>query len=245
MRRIAYSALFSAIALLGSNSVKADITVTAGTEINRSSSGSINSSGGGTVHTFSSDFSCSSNTINSGNENHGASENRACINELVQKHKNLGKSLSATAAMNTAMSTLPESSPDFKYTCGVGTGGNSGTYAVSTGCAVNISDRFSFNTGASLALQDSKDYGGGTIDNFGVKAGFLYKFGGPIKSTSISRKENKDLKAEVQILKSTNEKLQELIAIQDKRLSMQNRRLESLEKIALDETNSKELASKL
>ncbi len=236
MRRIASSALISAIALLGASSVKADITVPSGTVINRSSSGTITSSGGGTVHTFSGDFSCSSNTIHSGNENHGASENRACINELIQKHNNLGKSLSATAAMSTAMSTLPESSPDSKYTCGIGTGGNSGTYAVSTGCAANISNRLSFNTGASIALEDSKEYGSGTIDNYGVKAGFLYKFGPVTKSTSISLKEQKELKAEVKSLKSSNEELKELIA-------MQNQRLESLERIALGETKSQEFAS--
>ena len=162
---------------------------------------------------------------------------------LIDKHNKLGKAVQATAAMNTAMSTLPESSPDSKYTCGVGTGGNSGTFAVSTGCAANISDRLSFNTGASIALEDSQDYGSGTIDNYGVKAGFLYKFGPTIQSTSISLKEKKELKAEVTSLKSTNEKLQELIAMQDKRLAMQNQRLESLERIALGQTKSQELAS--
>ena len=99
-----------------------------------------------------------------------------------------------------------------------------------------MSDRLSFNAGGSIALEDSKDYGSGTIDNYGVKAGFLYKFGPTMKSTSISLKEKKELKAEVNSLKSTNEELKELIAIQ-------NKRLESLERFALGETKSQELAS--
>ena len=58
----------------------------------------------------------------------------------MPKQKNIGKSVSATAAMNTAMSTLPETSPDSKYTCGIGAGSNSGIYALGIGCSTNINE---------------------------------------------------------------------------------------------------------
>ena len=236
MRRVAFSALASAILLVGINPVKADDwTIKSGTVVIRDGSSSSDLyTQDGSTHTTVTDIDC--NNIFYSNSSMARIAGSACLKRAIDNHNKLGKAVQATAAMNTAMSTLPESSPDSKYTCGVGTGGNSGTFAVSTGCAANISDRLSFNTGASIALEDSQDYGSGTIDNYGVKAGFLYKFGPTIQSTSISLKEKKELKAEVKNLKSTNEELKELIA-------MQNQRLESLERIALGETKSQELAS--
>ena len=244
MRRVAFSALASAILLVGINPVKADDwTIKSGATTTRDmSSGSDLWSNSGNTFTTNTDIDCNSATWYNNTDFLGPKA-ALCFQRIIDKHNKLGKAVQATAAMNTAMSTLPESSPDSKYTCGVGTGGNSGTFAVSTGCSSNLSDRLSFNAGGSIALEDSQNSGSGTIDNYGLKAGFLYKFGPIKKSTLISLKEKKELKAEVTSLKSTNEKLQELIAMQDKRLAMQNQRLESLERIALGETKSQEFAS--
>ena len=233
MRRLASSALASAILLLGVSPSQADYVIPQGTTWGENSTVD-DTTDSDNIHSLDSALNCEENS------EYGYGDEGAfallCLREVIKHQKNIGKAITTSAAMNTAMSTLPNSSPDAKYTCGVGTGGNSGTFAVSTGCSSNLSDRLSFNAGASIALEESQDSGSGTIDNYGVKAGFLYKFGPTIQSTSISLKEKKELKAEVKNLKSTNEELKELIAIQ-------NKRLESLERFALGETKSQELAS--
>ena len=167
----------------------------------------------------------------------------ACLNRLIDKHNMLGKSVAATAAMNTAMSSLPESSPEAKYTCGLGTGGNSGTFAVSAGCASNFTERLSVNTGGSIALQDSQDYGSGTIENYGVKVGFLYKFGEIKKPIQISNNFIKNIEDKIESLASSNKKIQEENKQLKELVAFQNQRLQSLEKIALNKSNSQDLAT--
>ena len=233
MRSLFSSALVMSSLLFGISSAQADYVIPEGTTWRRGFVGD-DVIGGRT--TLNDSLNCEENS------HYGINDSGEfallCIREVIKHQKNIGKAITTTAAMNTAMSTLPTSSPDSKYTCGLGTGGNSGTFAVSTGCSSNLSDRLSFNAGASIALEESQDSGSGTIDNYGIKAGFLYKFGPIKKSTLISLKEKKELKAEVINLKSTNEELKELIA-------MQNQRLEQLEQIALGNFNSKELVSSL
>jgi len=233
MRSLFSSALVMSSLLFGISSAQADYVIPEGTTWRRGFVGD-DVIGGRT--TLNDSLNCEENS------HYGINDSGEfallCIREVIKHQKNIGKAITTTAAMNTAMSTLPTSSPDSKYTCGLGTGGNSGTFAVSTGCSSNLSDRLSFNAGASIALEESQDSGSGTIDNYGIKAGFLYKFGPIKKSTLISLKEKKELKAEVKNLKSTNEELKELIA-------MQNQRLEQLEQIALGNFNSKELVSSL
>ena len=162
---------------------------------------------------------------------------------LDSNFKKLGKAVQTTAAMNTAMSTLPEASAA-KATCGVGTGGNSGTFAVGVGCATNVTDRLSFNAGGSIALEDSQDYGDDTIDNYGVKAGFLYSFGGSTKSTHISLKEKKELQSQVKDLASSNKNIKEEKQQLKDLIAMQNKRLETLERIALGNSQAKDISSK-
>ena len=72
-----------------------------------------------------------------------------CLKRIIDNTNKLGKGVQATAAMNTAMSTLLTAS-EAKATCGVGRGGNSGIYALGVGCATNINDRLSFTTGGSM-----------------------------------------------------------------------------------------------
>ena len=231
MKKFLALSLIGSSLLLGSNPTKADYIIPEGTTWGENST--VDDTVSGTTHTLDTALNCEENS------EYGYTDEGAfallCIREVIKHQKNIGKSISTTAAMNTALSTLPTSSTDAKYTCGIGTGGNSGTFAVSTGCSSNLSDRLSFNAGASIALEGSKDSGSGMIDNYGVKAGFLYKFGPIKKSTLISLNEKKELKAEVKNLKSINEELKELIA-------MQNQRLERLEKVALRDLNSKDLA---
>ena len=232
MKKFLALSLIGSSLLLGSNPTKADYIIPEGTtyEENTTIDDTYDS---GTYTLTGGDLNCEDNVA------YGYTDDGEfallCLREVIKHQKNIGKAITTTAAMNTAMSTLPNSSPDAKYTCGVGTGGNSGTFAVSTGCASNLSDRLTFNAGASIALEGSQDSGSGTIDNYGVNAGFQYKFGPINKSSLISLKEKKELKAEVKNLKAINEELKELIAVQ-------NQRLERLEKVALRDLNSKDLA---
>ena len=232
MHRFYSSALASAILLLGVSPAQADYVIPEGTTWGENST--VDDTVSGTTHTLDSALNCEENS------EYGYGDEGAfallCIREVIKHQKNIGKSITATAAMNTAMSTLPTSSHDSKYTCGLGTGGNSGTFAVSTGCSSNLSDRLSFNAGASIALEESQDSGSGTIDNYGVKAGFLYKFGPIKKSALISLKEKKELQA-------SNKELKEIVARQNKQLAMQNKRLETLERIALGDSKAKDIAS--
>lgn len=198
-------------------------------------------SSSGTEYTTLVDIDCSNIFLDSAN---GAKiATTGCLNRVIDKHNMLGKSVAATAAMNTAMSSLPETSPEAKYTCGLGTGGNSGTFAVSAGCASNITERFSMNTGGSIALQDSQDYGSGTIENYGVKVGFLYKFGEIKKPTQISNNFIKNIEDKIESLASSNKKIQEENKQLKELVAFQNQRLQSLEKIALNKSNSQDLAT--
>ena len=167
----------------------------------------------------------------------------ACLNRVIDKHNMLGKSVAATAAMNTALTSLPETSPEAKYTCGLGTGGNSGTFAISAGCASNITERFSMNTGGSIALQDSQDYGSGNIENYGVKVGFLYKFGEIKKPTQISNNFIRTIEDKIESLASSNKKIQEENKQLKELVAFQNQRLQSLEKIAIGKSKSQDLAT--
>ena len=191
MRSLASSALVISSLLFGISPAQADYVIPSGTASGDGPS-DLTSSNSSDGRTLNADLNCEDNVYYGITNN--AAANGFCIREVIKHQKNIGKAITTTAAMNTAMSTLPTSSPDSKYTCGLGTGGNSGTFAVSTGCSSNLSDRLSFNAGASIALEESQDSGSGTIDNYGIKAGFLYKFGPMKKSTLISLKEKKELK---------------------------------------------------
>ena len=166
-----------------------------------------------------------------------------CFQRLIDKHNNLGEGVQAAAAMNTAMSALPESSPESKYTCGLGTGGNSGTFALSAGCSSNLSERLTLNTGGSLALADSQDFGSGNIDNYGLKVGFLYKFGQMKEKNLISSKKFQKLEKNIAILIKKNEEIQSENNFLKQQIIAQNQRLENIEKIALNATNSQDLAT--
>ena len=248
MHRIASSALASALILLGISPVQADDwNIDSGSTFYRDGTSSddlytFEDNGDNDKYTTKVDIDCKDvfYSSTSGMKLAGG----ACINRIIDNVNKLGKGVQATAAMNTAMSTLPTAS-EAKTTCGVGTGGNSGTFALGVGCATNINDRLSVTTGGSIAFDESQDYGDDTIENYGLKAGFLYKFGTLTKSTNISMKEKKDLQSKVEDLakvnkniKNENQELKELLAIQ-------NQRLEKLEQIALGNFNSKELVSSL
>ena len=121
--------------------------------------------------------------------------------------------------MTTALTALPQTSKESKLSCGVGTGAYSSKYAVGFGCASKLNERVDVNAGGSYVFGGSKSYGGGTLDNGVLKAGFVFKLGELNKPTQISLNESKKLKTEVKDLKIQND---QLLA-----------RLENLEKLTL------------
>ena len=234
MKKLLSLSLVSSTLIFGIAPLKADYIIPKGTTYETQSDNFTSSSGGNTFEILE-DLNCET-TLFSGGYRPSLKSTTACMNLIIDKQKNLGKSVSATAAMNTAMSTLPESSPDSKYTCGVGTGSNSGIYALGIGCSTNINENLSFNSGGSLALHDSKDSGSGMIENYGIKAGFIYKFGPKSSNNLISQERIKAFEQKIMNLESKND----LINAQNQALMA---RLERLEKIALSETQSKDLAT--
>ena len=216
--------------------------------------------GGSDTFTFTQDFSCStSNTYykttndrtspliwacidalsdSVGTTSSGSSSTSSTTDSAARSNiNNLGNGVAASTALTTALTALPQTSKESKLSCGVGTGAYSSKYAVGFGCASKLNERVDVNAGGSYVFGGSKSYGGGTLDSGVLKAGFVFKLGELKKSTQLSLNESKELKKEVNDLKAKNDE----IISQNKMLLV---RLEKLEKIALLDRKSKDLARK-
>ena len=80
-----------------------------------------------------------------------------------------------------------------------------------------------------------QDYAGDFEDTFSARAGFVWKLGKTTKPTQISMRETEELKEEIADLKENNKNI---IAQNNALLA----RLERLEKVALGDLKSKDLA---
>jgi hypothetical protein len=99
---------------------------------------------------------------------------------------NIMEAIHSSVAMGSAMASLPTSSGDAKYTCGLGTGFHNSTTAISGGCGLDFKNfdiidlmpkafqKASFNFGVASVL-DGED------DGTSLKAGITFKFGTPKK----------------------------------------------------------------
>ena len=141
---------------------------------------------------------------------------------------NLGSGVAGSTALTAALTALPQTSKESKLSCGVGTGAYSSRYALGFGCASKVNERVDINAGGSYVFGGSKSYGGGTLDSGVVKAGFVFKLGELNKSQKISKTEKENLESKIG---SLEEKNKQLLA-----------RLERLEKVALGDLESKDLA---
>jgi len=140
----------------------------------------------------------------------------------------LGSGVAGSTALTAALTALPQTSKESKLSCGVGTGAYSSRYALGFGCASQVNERVDINAGGSYVFGGSKSYGGGTLDNAVLKAGFVFKLGELNKSQKISKTEKENLESKIG---SLEEKNKQLLA-----------RLERLEKVALGDLKSKDLA---
>ena len=107
MKKLLSLSLVSSTLIFGIAPLKADYIIPQGTTY-ETQSDNFTSSSGNTFEIIE-DLNCET-TLFSGGYRPSLKSTTACMNLIIDKQKNLGKSVSATAAMNTAMSTLPESS---------------------------------------------------------------------------------------------------------------------------------------
>ena len=156
------------------------------------------------------------------------------IDKLLINGRDVEQSINNVGAMSAALTGLPTVPTDTTLACGLGTGTHGGDFAFSGGCASKVNEKLSINYAASM-IMPGQDYAGDFEDSFSARAGFVWKLGKAIKPTQISIKEGKELKEEIIALKENNQN----IISQNKALLA---RLEKLEKIALSENKSKDLA---
>ena len=154
--------------------------------------------------------------------------------KLLINGRDVEQSINNVGALSAALTGLPTVPTETKLACGLGTGTHGGDFAFSGGCASKVNEKLSINYAASMTMP-GQDYAGDFEDTFSARAGFVWRLGKVIKPIVISIKEGKELKEEIIALKENN---QNIIA-QNKALLA---RLEKLEKIALSESNSKDLA---
>jgi len=142
--------------------------------------------------------------------------------KLLINGRDVEQSIDNVGALSAALTALPTIPTDSKISCGIGTGTHSGNYAFSGGCASKVNEKLSFNAAASFV--PGQDYQG-TDNSYSARAGFVFNFGKINKEKLTSKKENQ-LDQKVTNLQTENKKLKNLI-------SLQNKRLEKLEKMAL------------
>ncbi|MBO8218250.1 YadA C-terminal domain-containing protein [Prochlorococcus marinus] len=147
--------------------------------------------------------------------------------KLLINGRDVEQSINNIGALSAALTGLPTVPTETTLACGLGSGTHGGDFAFSGGCASKINEKLSVNYAASMTMP-GQDYAGDFEDTFSARAGFVWKLGKAIKPTQISMKEKENFKNKIESLEEKNKQL----------LS----RLERLEKIALKEIKSKDLA---
>ncbi len=170
------------------------------------------------------------------------STNSSNISTNTSNIKNLGEGVASSTALTAALTALPQTSKESKLSCGFGTGAYSSKYAVGFGCASNVNERVDINAGGSYVFGGSKSYGAGTLDSGVIKAGLVFKLGKLNKTTQISMKDKKIMETKLESLEEKNKKILSKNQKLENKLSILMARLENIEKIALRENKSKDLA---
>jgi len=147
--------------------------------------------------------------------------------KLLINGRDVEQSINNVGALGAALTGLPTIPTETNLACGLGTGTHGGDFAFSGGCASKVNEKLSINYAASITMP-GQDYAGDFEDKFSARAGFVWKLGKAIQPTQISINEKENFETKI---KTLEEKNNELLA-----------RLEILEKIALNENKSKDLA---
>jgi len=148
--------------------------------------------------------------------------------KLLINGRDVEQSINNVGALSAALTGLPTVPTDTTLACGLGTGTHGGDFAFSGGCASKVNEKLSINYAASVTMP-GQDYAGDFEDQFSARAGFVWKLGKATKPTKISMNEKKVFETKIKTLEDKNN---QLLA-----------RLERLEKFALRDLNSKDLAS--
>ena len=170
--------------------------------------------------------------------------------KLLINGRDVEQSINNVGAMSAALTGLPTIPTHTTLSCGLGTGTHGGDFAFSGGCASKINEKLSINYAASMSMP-GQDYAGDFGDKFSARAGFIWKLGKSIKSNQISFKDKKIIDKKISDLEKNNKYLKAKIEeskVKNNEIILQNKmllaRLEKLEKIALVEIKSKDLARK-
>ena len=155
--------------------------------------------------------------------------------KLLINGRDVEQSINNVGALSAALTGLPTVPTDTALACGLGTGTHGGDFAFSGGCASKVNEKLSINYAASMTVP-GQDYAGDFEDTISARAGFVWKLGKSLQPRQINMKETNELKKEISELRENNNQ----IIAQNKTLLA---RLERLEKIALSETKSKDLAT--
>ena len=147
--------------------------------------------------------------------------------KLLIKGRDVEQSINNVGALSAALTGLPTVPTDTTLACGFGTGTHGGDFAFAGGCASKVNETLSVNYAASMTMP-GQDYAGDFEDTFSARAGFVWKLGKATKPTQISMNEKENFETKI---KTLEEKNNELLA-----------RLERLEKVALGDLKSKDLA---
>ena len=169
--------------------------------------------------------------------------------KLLINGRDVEQSINNVGALSAALTGLPTVPTDTTLACGLGTGTHGGDFAFSGGCASKVNEKLSINYAASMTMP-GQDYAGDFEDTFSARAGFVWKLGKSVKPTLISMKEKEKMEEKIYSLEENNKKIiSQNTDLKQKNQSIisQNKallaRLERLEKIALGESKSKDLAT--
>ena len=161
--------------------------------------------------------------------------------KLLINGRDVEQSINNVGALSAALTGLPTVPTDTTLACGLGTGTHGGDFAFSGGCASKVNEKLSINYAASMTMP-GQDYAGDFEDKFSARAGFVWKLGKATKPTQISMKDKKVMETKIESLEKKNKTILSKNQKLENKLSILMARLEKIEKIALGESKSKDLA---
>lgn len=146
------------------------------------------------------------------------------IRQLGDNLADLGLGMAGATALASALSSVPNTSDDARFSCGVGSGSYSNRYALALGCALRLSSALSLNGAGSYLFDGGVDYGSGSLSNVAGRFGFVYRFG-EVTETPSSRQRIEALQSQLNDSRELNRQIVE-------RLDAVSQRLQWLESLA-------------
>ena len=154
--------------------------------------------------------------------------------KLLINGRDVQQSINNVGALSAALTGLPTVPTDTNLACGIGSGTYAGDFAFSGGCASKLNKNLAINYAASLTLPGRSDIG--YSDTFSARAGFVWKLGKATNPTQISMRAKEKMEVKINSLEDKNKRL-------DNTVSNLVAKLERLEKLALKESKSEDLAT--